>query len=93
MTDNQAWPEEEFNYNFPFEPQPISTFKDEINGWHSGRTEISEFQGSHTLPRASGGGNKTKKTNRNKVGNINDTKQYIPHILSFRHCKLPQSIN
>ena len=80
MTDNQAWPEEEFNYNSPYEPQPIGTFKDEINGWHSGRTEISEFQGSHTLPRASGGGNKTKKTNRNKVGNINDTKQYIPHI-------------
>ena len=80
MTDNHAWPEEEFNYNSPYEPQPISTFKDEINGWHSGRTEISEFQGSHTLPRASGGGNKTKKTNRNKVGNINDTKQYIPHI-------------
>ena len=90
MTDNQAWPEEEFNYNPPYDPQPINTFKEEINGWHSGRTEISEFQGSHTLPRASGGGNKTKKINRNKVWVINDTKQiYVQHILP---CKFLQGI-
>ena len=66
MTDNKDWPEE-LNYNSPYGTHEISTLKEEANGWHSGRTEISEFQGSHTLPRASGGGNKTKKTNRNKV--------------------------
>ena len=63
MTDNTAWPDE-FNYNAPYGTHDISTYKEEVNGWHSGRTEISEFQGSHTLPRAL---NKTKKPNRNKV--------------------------
>ena len=66
MTDNRVW-QEEFNYNAPYGTHDISTLKEEVNGWHTGRTEISEFQGSHTLPRASGGGNKSKKTNRNKV--------------------------
>ena len=93
MTDNQAWPEEEFNYNSPYDPQQISTFKDEINGWHSGRTEISEFQGSHTLPRASGGGNKTKKTNRNKVGIINDKNSIFHIFYLFGPRTLLQSIN
>ena len=71
MTDNTAWPEE-FNYNAPYGTHDISTYKEEVNGWHSGRTEISEFQGSHTLPRAL---NKTKKPNRNKVSQF-DT--YFP---------------
>ena len=72
MTDNQGWPEEDFNYNSPYGTQANGTFKEEVNGWHSGRTEISEFQGSHTLPRASGGGNKLKKNNRNKVRVMTD---------------------
>merc|ERR1712223_496315 len=74
LTDNRAWPEE-FNYNAPYGTHDISTLKEEVNGWHSGRSEISEFQGSHTLPRASGGGSKSKKINRNK----DDSDIYTPY--------------
>ena len=64
--DEQIWPED-VDYYRGNETKKIDNFHEEFNGWHPGRTEVSETQGSRTLPRASGGGNKAKKNSRSKV--------------------------
>ena len=64
--DERMWPED-VDYYRGNEIKKVDNFHEEFSGWHSGKTEVSEFQGSRTLPRASGASSKAKKNIRSKV--------------------------